>query len=155
MIGLDYGERRVGVAVSDALGIAAHPRAVWQPKSVGHLVELVLELIRELAVDDGEGAGVEAIIVGDPRHMSGEPSPMSEAVAGFRQRLAARVDIPVVLWDERLSSQAAAKALGGGGRRRRQRIDAVAASLILSSYLEHGRLAALDPEAAPDPEAEA
>jgi putative Holliday junction resolvase len=135
LIGLDYGERRVGVATSDPTGTIASARCSIEWRGFDDLLRRLEALVAEEA-EDGAIAGV---VIGDPRHMSGEPSPGSERVARLRTALAGRLGLPVWCWDERLSSVAAEAALaetGMGGRRRRRRVDAVAAALILQTFLE-------------------
>lgn len=79
------------------------------------------------------------IVVGLPRNMSGREGSQAKAVRAFAKDLATEIDIPITFWDERLTTFAAEQALIAGGRRReerKKRIDAVAAALILQSYLE-------------------
>jgi putative Holliday junction resolvase len=146
LIGVDYGERRVGIAVSDPTGTIASPRLKLERRGAG-LAELVDRLA--LLVQNEEAVGV---VIGDPRHMSGEASPGSAAAAALAAALAARAGVPVWLWDERLTSVVAAAALGEGnvrGRAQRARVDAVAAALILQNFLDAHRERPLPPGVPP------
>jgi len=134
VLGVDYGERRIGTAVSDPTGTIASPLAQITHRGLADAVDRLA-----LVVQNEEVIGV---VFGDPRHMSGEPGAGSAVVLEVASRLAARLEQPVWLWDERLSSVAAEAALREGGLRGpalRQRIDVVAAALILQSFLDAHR----------------
>ena len=130
ILGLDVGTVRVGVALSDPLGIAAQPFEVIDRRVVepfGRVAEIVKE------------NGVERIIVGRPLRLSGEAGPAAAMVDVFVSALAEKVDVPIELWDERMSTAQAERAMIEGGARRetrRKNIDKVAAALILQSYLD-------------------
>lgn len=132
-VGLDIGERRIGVAVSDALGMMAHPHEVLVGCDPDRLAEYVVGLL--------EKTGADEVIVGLPITKSGKEGLQAEAVRGFVEPLRSR-GVNVVFRDERLSTVEArrrlAEASGGkpGGRRRAKPDDAVAAALILQGYLE-------------------
>ncbi len=135
LLGLDHGSRRVGVAVSDPTGTIASARGHLEYRNLEQLVTRVAALIDE----EAENGAIVGIVIGDPRHMSGEPSAGSQLVADIRIRLRRQLGLPVWCWDERLTTVAAEAALcetGMRGRKRRQRVDAVAAALILQSFLE-------------------
>ncbi len=135
LLGLDVGDRRIGVAVSDPTGSLATPiEAYWRrdlPSDVRHIAGLADEL------------GVSGIIVGLPINMNGTEGPQAEKTRSFADALAA-AGLEVTLWDERLSTVEAKRRLieVGGKRRRRIRelIDAEAAALILETYLDHARM---------------
>lgn len=131
-LGLDVGDRRVGVAVSDELGLLASPRTVLSRRGLEHDLAAVLDwLERERA---------QRIVVGHPLRFDGTPGEQARKVERFVAALAARTDRPIVLWDERLSSNEAAEALRAAGARRKQRqqpLDALAAAIILQNYLDH------------------
>lgn len=132
LIGLDVGGRRVGVAVSDELGLVASPVEAVDLKRGG------MAKLREVI----ERYDPEAIVVGLPTGLSGREGPQAAAVREFAARLQAIVERPIAFWDERLTTFIAEQALIETGHRRRERkgrVDAVAASLILQSYLEHHR----------------
>jgi putative Holliday junction resolvase len=130
ILGLDVGEKRIGVAVSDPLGITA--QALTTIDHNGY--KTVLSSIRQL-VDRYQ---IEKIVVGLPRHMNGDIGPEAESVMAFGHKLGTSLGIDVRYWDERLTTVAAEKTLLDGNTRRsrrRQVIDKLAASLILSGYL--------------------
>lgn len=130
LLGLDAGRRRIGVAVSDPLGLLATPQGVIAAGADEGLDE-VCAWARRLEV--------VGVVVGLPLTLRGEEGEEACRVRAWAERLQERLPIPVVLWDERLSTVAAERALEEGGARRakrRQRRDAVAAALILQSYLD-------------------
>jgi len=133
LVALDVGERRVGVAVSDELGLIASPvESVDMKKRDGtdRLVALI------------ERYDPERIIIGLPLGMSGREGPQAAATRAFAQKLRARIDRPIVFWDERLTTFMADQSLIEAGHRRarrKQHVDAVAAALILQSYLDSQR----------------
>jgi putative Holliday junction resolvase len=129
-LGLDIGKRRIGVAVSDPLGVVARPVETVQSISLNVDVARIAEIAREL------GAGL--IVVGDPIHMSGDPGTMSNRAHKFGEMLAEVSGLPVDYCDERLTTVEAQRILQDSGvppKKARQQIDAVAAAVILQSYL--------------------
>lgn len=135
--GLDVGERRIGVAVSDATGTLARPLGVLQTSGLdGDAVErAVAELGRLSAEDDG----LESLVVGLPRRLDGSPSEMTPRVEAFAKALRTRTALPVVLQDERLTSREAETRLAlreKDWRVRKKQIDAAAAAIILQDYLD-------------------
>ena len=147
---LDVGDRRVGVAVSDAMGLIATPLTVVQRTSKSRDFERFASLIRE------QDAG--ALIVGHPVNEDGSASPQAQRVERYATALHEALEdeglaLPLILWDERMSTQQAERAMIASGRRRRERrerIDAVAAAVILQDYLDVQR----PPAAAPVPPSE-
>jgi putative Holliday junction resolvase len=134
-LGLDIGERRVGVAVSDPSGRVATPLKVLEASTLAGDADP----LRRLVVD----YDVRELVVGLPLTLSGDEGPQAQRVRSEAQRLAEAVGLPLVMWDERLSSTAAARAMseaGEGSRARRGKVDMVAASLLLQAYLDaqHG-----------------
>jgi putative Holliday junction resolvase len=130
VLALDIGKRRIGVAVSDELGLLARPLQTVQSVSLNVDVKRIVELAQEL--------GAEMVVVGDPLHMSGDPSTMSNRARKFGETLQAASGLPVEYVDERLTSVEAERILLDQGvhpRKVREQIDAVAASVILQSYL--------------------
>jgi putative Holliday junction resolvase len=130
MMGLDVGDRRIGVALSDELGITATPREVL--KRDGREWAAIVRLTEQEAVGE--------IVVGVPRSLSGELGPQAEKVLSFIATLRARVNVPVQEWDERLSTAVAERVLIDADTRRSRRrevIDKLAAAVILQSYLDH------------------
>ena len=132
-LGLDVGERRIGVAVSDALGISVSPLEVLDGLGPAQLREYVKAKIRE---------GVGVIVMGLPLTCSGAEGKQARKTREFARALEGLPGAEIVLWDERLSSVEAAKRLREAGHALRgRRVDAEAAAVILQSYLEHGKRA--------------
>ncbi|MHB9144429.1 MAG: Holliday junction resolvase RuvX [Symbiobacteriia bacterium] len=135
LLGLDLGEKTIGLAVSDELGFTAQPleviRRTRSEKDPEQGLEQVLAVAARLQVG--------AFIVGLPRNMNGTFGPSAEACKTFAGRLGEKSGLPVYLVDERLTTVAANRALIEGNvsrARRRQLVDATAASLILQTYLD-------------------
>lgn len=120
ILGIDYGEKRIGLAVSDELGMLARELKIVSPKV------FFTELPGLLA--DFE---VESIVLGWPLNMSGEETDKTREVAAFKLNIERAVDIPVILIDERLSSKMAGNLPGG-----HQNVDSLAAQIILQNYLD-------------------
>lgn len=140
VLALDWGTRRVGVALSDALGVTAQPLATLPAagNDHGNDVRKLLEDIHRLC----EQHNVTKIVVGIPWNMDGSAGPAAEAALDLARRLRQRLDIPVVEWDERLTSAAADRVLiqaDVSRKRRRDVRDQLAAVLILQSYLDSRR----------------
>lgn len=128
------GERRIGAAVSDPEGILAMPLAAIEARSEHEAVERIEALARE--------HDVERVVVGLPLSLDGSLGPQAQRVKSFADALAERIEIPVVTWDERLSTVAAGRALADAGvkrGKRKKRLDSTAASLILQGYLDRQR----------------
>ncbi len=136
-VGLDIGERRIGVAVSDATGTLARPLGVLRSAGLdGDALDVV---VREIARLAGEEDGVGAIVVGLPRRLDGTPTEMTPRVEQFARALGAKTSLPVALQDERLSSREAESRLAlrdKDWRSRKAKLDAAAAAIILQDYLD-------------------
>ena len=135
--GLDVGERRIGVAVSDVTGTLARPLGVLQTSGLeGDAVDrAVTELARLAAEEDG----LASLVVGLPRRLDGSPNDMTPRVQAFAAALGARIAVPVILQDERLTSREAESRLAlreKDWRVRKKQIDAAAAAIILQDYLD-------------------
>jgi putative Holliday junction resolvase len=129
VLGLDLGERRIGVALSDPLGWLASPLTVLSCESREAELAAIEELTRKHQV--------ERVVVGYPRSLSGTVGPQAQRVDKYVERLRTRLPVPVVLWDERLSTVQAERLIRETGKRvQRKRIDAAAAAVILQSYLD-------------------
>ncbi len=129
ILALDVGEQRTGVALSDPLGVLASPLTVL----TGPTREAQLEAIEQLT----RKHQVEKVIVGYPRSLSGDIGPQAQRVDQYVEQLRAHLQVPVVLWDERLSTAQAERLIHETGRSvQRERIDAAAAAVILQSYLD-------------------
>lgn len=137
---VDYGDARTGVAVSDAGGtIAGYTNVIrsYNP-------ETAAETIAQLA----ETHGVERLVVGLPRNMDGSEGERARICRAFAQRLAEVSGLPVELWDERCTTVDAHRILSDNrryGKKRKERVDAVAATLILEGYLDFLRQGANRP----------
>ena len=131
IIGLDYGEARIGVSVSDILETIANPLDTIEERDREKQLEKVIEVIkREKA---------EKIVVGVPKRMDGSLGHRAEYTREFADELAKRCELPLVMWDERLSSSEAHRMLESGGvsgKKRKTKVDKIAAVLILQTYLD-------------------
>lgn len=129
LLGLDLGERRIGVAVSDPSRVLARGIEVIERRSVEKDLEAIARLVEEYEV--------EAIVVGFPRRLNGTAGEEAKKAQAFAAQIEAHLGRPVILWDERLSTVRAARALAEGGKRKRRLgIDAVAAVVILQDCLD-------------------
>lgn len=132
ILALDLGSKRIGVAVSDALGLTASGLKVLESRGR----ERDLQAIRQL-VDEYE---VEELVVGLPVNMNGSEGPLAEKAREFARLLEEATELPVHLWDERLSTTAANRVLVEADMSRKKRktvVDKVAAVIILGSYLQY------------------
>jgi len=135
ILALDVGEKRIGLAVSDPLGITAQGLKVL----IRQNQETDLARLREVARE----YHVQEILVGLPRHMDGRPGKQTEAILELSRTLGEALGVPVTTWDERLTTVEAERVLlqaDMSRRRRRRVVDQVAAVLILQSYLEYRNL---------------
>ena len=131
-LGLDYGRKRIGLAVSTPLG-TVHPRPRLERTTMESDLATLAGLVEE--------TGASAIVVGLPHHMDGTVSEMEQEVRRFAVTLAAACGVPVYGSDERLTSEAAEQILRAReirGRARRERRDSAAASLVLQDFLGAG-----------------
>jgi putative Holliday junction resolvase len=131
VMALDVGDKTIGVAISDALLLTAQSRPTIRRKDLTSDVET----LRRLAMENE----VHEIVVGQPFHMNGKESPQSQKVARFVDELHKVVDLPVIFWDERLTSFEAEQHLeqmGLNWRQRREQVDKIAAMIILQNYLD-------------------
>ena len=129
-MGIDLGDARVGIAVSDDLGMLAHPMETIQVKA-GRVVERVLEIARE--------KGTQTIVVGMPRNMDGSFGPAAHKTRDFIEALKSKTPCRVVPWDERLTTVSAQRSLheaGKNARAQKAMIDQVAAQILLQSWLD-------------------
>ena len=137
IVGLDVGERRIGVAVSDATRTLARPLGVLQASVLEEDAPRVAAA--EVARLAGEEDGVVSIVVGLPAHLDGSASPMTPRVRRFAAELGRLTDLPFTLQDERLTSREAESRLAvreKDWRARKAKLDAAAAAIILQDYLD-------------------
>lgn len=135
IMGLDYGSKTVGVAVSDALGLTAQEIEIVRRKSENKLRQ-TLARIEEIAKE----YGVEKIVLGFPKHMNNDIGERAEKSLEFKEMLERRTGLPVVMWDERLTTVEADRTMMETGIRRENRkeyVDMIAAVFILQGYLDY------------------
>lgn len=135
IMGLDFGSKTVGVAVSDSLLITAQGVEIIRREREDKLRQ-TLARIEELILE----YEVEEIVLGLPKNMNATQGPRAELTEAFREKLMRRTGLPVIMWDERLTTVAADKAMIEAGIRREKRkdyVDRIAAALILQGYLDH------------------
>jgi putative holliday junction resolvase len=131
VLGIDYGTRRIGLALSDPLRITAQPFAAWRTAEGAGAESRIISLVR--------AQGIDLIVVGHPLTLKGTRSRQCLATERFAESLSGSCRVPVVLWDERLTTVQAHQALHGMGRRpsrNREQVDVIAAVLMLQSYLD-------------------
>ncbi|MFZ0632040.1 MAG: Holliday junction resolvase RuvX [Acidobacteriaceae bacterium] len=134
LLGLDFGDRRIGVAVSDELGLTAQPVLTLVRRNVKSDLKSLGRLLRKY--------GCTAIVLGNPLYMSGDVSPQAAKTHAFADALRTAFSLPIHLWDERLTSAEAHRHLHAAGRPlsgHREVVDQVAAVLILQSFLDSHR----------------
>jgi putative Holliday junction resolvase len=137
VLGIDYGARRIGLALSDATATLASPwRLLQRPPSEAETLRIMIQEIDALARDDD---GLGAVVVGWPRRLDGSPTHQTAIVETFARLLESRISVPVILQDERLSSHEAESRLAAresDWRKRKAKLDAMAAAIILQDYLD-------------------
>lgn len=134
IMGLDFGTKTVGVAISDPLIVTAQPVETITRKSANKLRQ-TLARIEELIVENC----VELIVLGYPKNMNNTVGERAQACETFKEDLERRTALPVILWDERMTTVESERILMAGGVRRENRkavIDQMAAVLILQSYMD-------------------
>lgn len=134
ILGLDHGQRRIGVALSDELGLTAQPLLTLTHTNHRNDLRSLGRLVRRY--------GCAHVVVGWPIHLSGDRGPRALAAEKFAESLRAEFGLPVHLWDERMSTAEAHRhldAVGRGARDRKDVIDQVAAVLILQNWLDARR----------------
>ena len=131
VLALDFGKRRIGLALSDELGITAQGLETLQRTNNREDLHRLVQLITE--------RNVSLILMGNPLHMSGAESRQAEYVRDFAERLKAASGVPVEFWDERLTTVAAQRVLKESGisiQKRALAVDRLAAVILLESYLD-------------------
>jgi len=130
-MGLDVGERTLGVALSDELGWTAQPFGTLRRRSLPEDLQALRRLVEEHRVS--------GIVVGLPKDMRGSLGPQARSVMALAKTIEAEVRVPVTLWDERLSTVAAERVLLAADlsrQKRKKQVDKIAAALILQGYLD-------------------
>jgi putative holliday junction resolvase len=128
-IGLDWGEARIGVAVSDPLYITAQP--LFSINNDEGVIPKLNEMIEQYGADE--------IILGLPRQMNGGSGPAASKVIAFQEKIKKEVPVKITLWDERLSTKIAQRSFAETGasiRTRKKNVDAAAACVILQSFMD-------------------
>jgi putative Holliday junction resolvase len=131
VLGLDYGLKRLGVAVSDELGITAQSLLVIERKNEKKDLEAIARIIHEYHI--------EKIVIGYPLLLDGSKGIQCEKVDRYAERLSAEFNLPVIKWDETLSTWEADELMSEAGVKRRKRkklVDKIAAGIMLQSYLD-------------------
>ena len=131
IMAVDFGDARTGLAICDKTELLASPVGVIHEKRFEHAVEKVAAAAAENRA--------EAVIVGLPLNMNGSEGPRAELCRNFAEQLSSKVNVPVRMWDERQTTVSAAGSLNQTdtrGKKRKEVIDAVAAVIILDSYLQ-------------------
>ena len=135
VLALDVGKKRIGLAVSDDLGITAQGLKTLERTRIRDDLDALREVAREW--------NIGSLLVGKPLHMSGQESRQSEYTKEFAERLQQHLRIPLIYWDERLTSAEAERMLRQAGaslEQKKKSVDRLAAVLLLESYLEHQTL---------------
>lgn len=132
ILGLDIGDKRIGIAVSDELGITAQGLETLHRTALENDISKLLEIINKWSI--------QRIVVGLPRNMNGTYGPQAEKVKEFAERILSEGVPEIVYWDERLTTAAAERVLLEGNIsriKRKNSIDKLAAVMILQGYLDH------------------
>lgn len=125
---IDYGKKRVGIALSDPLGVISQPLTTIKVKSQKALFGQILEIIQQ--------SDVGLIIIGNPLSHKGEATKMSEQISRFMKQLKKMTDVEIKLWDERFTSQYAMNLMKEiKVKKQKDLVDQVAASIMLDEYL--------------------
>lgn len=131
ILGLDFGSHRIGIAISDPTGSMAQPLSVIEKRPDDSEIKRILELVDEYNVDE--------VVVGLPVSMSGEIGAQAQVVLEYVEKLKNELRVPVITWDERLTTSFAERALMESNvkrSRRKEIVDKVAAAVILQGYLD-------------------
>ena len=132
VLGIDFGKARIGIAISDELRLLAHPLETIPANK--DALKRIAEIVRDRKID--------IVVVGIPKHMSGEIGQAANEALEFVDKLRAQLPCAVETWDERLTTVAANRALSEGGKKTRQTrkfVDQVAAQMILQGFLDRER----------------
>jgi putative Holliday junction resolvase len=137
-LGIDYGERRIGLALSDATGLLASPwKQLSNDANVGAAARRLAAEVRALQAEDD---GLDAVVIGLPRRLNGSPNDQTGRVRKLAELLSEEIATPITLQDERLTSHEADELLARrehDWRKRKKQVDAMAAAVILQEFLDH------------------
>lgn len=131
IIGVDFGDSRTGYAISDALGFSANVLEAFKCKRIDGVADYTVGLAKEL--------GAEKIVLGFPKNMNGTIGPRAERVTLLADMIKERIDIPIILWDERLTTVSAHNLMNETnvrGKKRKESVDSISAAYILQGYLD-------------------
>ncbi len=134
VLGIDYGDRRTGFAVSDELGFGA--------RTLEHLDAVGLEDVAAYTADLARDLGAEEIVLGYPKNMDGTPGIRGERTEALAEKIRELTGLRVVLWDERLTTVSAHRLMNVTnvrGQKRKNAVDSISAAIILETYLEAKR----------------
>jgi putative Holliday junction resolvase len=134
ILGVDFGKARIGLAVSDELGMLAHPLETIPGARIDEAAKRIAQIARE--------KNVERVVLGLPRHMGGEMGAAAAEVNAFADKLRPLLSCELVMWDERLTTTAALRALRDAGKKTKHTrgvVDQVAAQMILQGYLDRAQ----------------
>jgi putative Holliday junction resolvase len=135
LLGLDYGERRIGIAMSDPLHIIVQPFRTIEYKHQDEIWESLRSIIAEYEI--------EAIVVGMPLNLKGDKGQKAKTVEAFVAELTSRIPMPIHYWDERFTSVEAHRSLhemGHSPSRKKTYVDQLAAVFLLQSFLDHRKI---------------
>jgi putative Holliday junction resolvase len=127
IMAIDYGQRKVGIAMSDELGVISQPLMTLRAKSQKEFIKRLKFIVKE--------NNVGLILVGNPVSHSGKSTPISQEILRFVEVLEKSIAVEVKLWDERFTSRYASRILKEKGIKQKGNIDQIAASLMLEEYL--------------------
>jgi len=131
-LGLDLGERRIGLALSDPLEITAQSHSAYERQNS---LKRDLEFLQNFIIKQE----VEGVVIGLPKNMNGTEGPMAEKARSFGKILHEKIKLPIIFWDERLSTTSAGRILIEADlsrRDRKKKVDQLAAAIILQNYLD-------------------
>lgn len=131
ILGVDFGDSRTGYALSDIMGFGANVLDAFKCKSINGVAEHTAILAKE--------QGAEKIILGFPKNMNGTLGPRAEKTQKLAEKLKELIDIPVILWDERLTTVSAHNLMNETnvrGKKRKESVDSISAAYILQGYLD-------------------
>lgn len=134
ILGIDFGDSRTGFASSDALGLIASTVETFKEKNMKKVAQRAVELAKEL--------GAEKIVLGYPKNMNGTVGDRGKKSKKLANEIKSLMDIPIILWDERLTTVSAHNLMNETnvrGEKRKDSVDKIAAAFILQSYLDSRR----------------